>query len=81
VGRNRLLGPGFSQLDMSFFKKFSITERVKAQFRAESFNFANHMNLANPNTCVDCPGSAGRITGLFRLATPRQWQFGLRLEY
>ncbi len=81
VGRNRLLGPGFSQLDMSFFKKFSITERVKAQFRAESFNFANHMNLANPNTCVDCPGSAGKITSLFRLATPRQWQFGLRLEY
>ena len=81
VGRNRLLGPGFSQWDMSFFKNFAITERVKAQFRAESFNFANHMNLANPNACVDCPGSAGRITGLFRLATPRQWQFGLRIEY
>jgi len=51
------------------------------QFRAESFNFANHMNLANPNTCVDCPGSAGKITGPFQLVTPRQWQFGLRLEF
>jgi len=81
VGRNRLLGPSFSQWDMSFFKSFAITERLKAQFRAESFNFANHMNLANPNTCVDCPGSAGKITGLYRLATPRQWQFGLRLEF
>jgi Carboxypeptidase regulatory-like domain/TonB dependent receptor-like, beta-barrel len=81
VGRNRLLGPSFSQWDMSFFKSFAITERFKAQFRAESYNFANHMNLANPNTCVDCPGSAGRITGLYRLATPRQWQFGLRLEF
>jgi len=39
------------------------------------------MNLANPNTCVDCPGSAGKITGPFQLVTPRQWQFGLRLEF
>jgi outer membrane receptor protein involved in Fe transport len=84
VGRNRLLGPSFSQWDMSFFKSFAITERFKAQFRAESFNFANHMNLANPTgngACVDCPGAAGKITGLYRLATPRQWQFGLRLEF
>ena len=81
VGRNRLLGPSFSQWDLSFFKSFAITERFKAQFRAESYNFANHMNLANPNTCVDCPGSAAKITGLYRLATPRQWQFGLRLEF
>jgi hypothetical protein len=81
VGRNRLLGPSFSQWDMSFFKSFAITERFKAQFRAESFNFANRVNLANPNACVDCPGTAGRITNIFQLATMRQWQFGLRLEY
>jgi outer membrane receptor protein involved in Fe transport len=84
VGRNRLLGPSLSQWDISFFKSFAITERFKAQFRAESFNFANHMNLANPTgngACVDCPGAAGRITGLYRLATPRQWQFGLRVEF
>ncbi len=84
VGRNRLLGPSFSQWDMSFFKSFAITERFKAQFRAESFNFANKMSLANPTmngACVDCPGTAGTITSLYRLATPRQWQFGLRLEF
>jgi carboxypeptidase family protein/TonB-dependent receptor-like protein len=81
VGRNRLLGPAFSQWDLSFFKSFALSERFKAQFRAESFNIANKMNLANPNTCVDCPGSAGTITALYRLATPRQWQFGLRLEF
>ena len=81
VGRNRLLGPSFSQWDMSFFKTFAITEKFKAQFRAESFNFANHVNLANPNACVDCPGTAGTITNIFQLATMRQWQFGLRLEY
>ena len=41
----------------------------------------NKVNLANPNTCVDCPGTAGRITNIFQLATQRQWQFGLRLEF
>jgi hypothetical protein len=84
VGRNRLLGPGLSQWDLSLFKNFNITERFKAQFRAESFNFANHMNLRNPagnGACVDCPGSAGKITALYQLSNPRQWQFGLRLEF
>jgi hypothetical protein len=86
IGRNRLEGPGLSNVDVSFFKNFQITERVKAQFRAESFNFANHINLANPGVggngaCVDCPGIAGRITSMLQSATPRQWQFALRLEF
>ena len=81
VGRNRLLGPSFSQLDMSFFKNFEVTEGLRAQFRAEAFNLLNTVNLANPNGCVDCPGTAGRITNIFQLAVMRQWQFGLRLEF
>ncbi len=81
IGRNRLLGPSFQQFDMSLQKTFSITERFKAQFRAEMFNVPNKVNLANPNACVDCPGTAGRITNIFQLATMRQMQFGLRLSY
>ncbi len=61
VGRNAIVGPSFSQWDMSFFNNFAITERCHLQFRAESLTFANHTNLANPNSCVDCPGVAGRI--------------------
>ncbi len=81
VGRNRLLGPSFQQFDMSLQKTFNVTERFKAQFRAEMFNVPNKVNLANPNACVDCPGTAGRITNIFQLATMRQMQFGLRLSY
>ncbi|HET7221384.1 MAG TPA: TonB-dependent receptor, partial [Vicinamibacterales bacterium] len=51
IGRNRLDGPSFSQLDMSFFKHFAITNGLRAQFRAEAFNLLNHVNLANPNPC------------------------------
>ena len=81
VGRNRLFGPSYSQLDLSFFKNFALMEDVRIQFRAEVFNALNTVNLANPNTCVDCPGTAGRITNIFQLATMRQWQFGLRVEF
>lgn len=81
VGRNRLFGPNFSQWDVSFFKNFPITERLRMQFRAESYNFANKVNLTNPNPCVDCPGVAGRIFSTYQLAIPRQWQFAMRLEF
>ncbi len=81
MGRNALLGPSFSQWDLSLAKNFVVTDGLRAQFRAEAFNLANTVNLANPNTCVDCPGTAGRITNIFQLAVMRQWQFGLRLEF
>jgi hypothetical protein len=81
VGRNTIVGPSFAQWDMSFFKNFKIKEDFTAQFRAESFNFANHVNLANPNACVDCPGVAGRIFGAFANYVPRQWQFAVKLQF
>ena len=74
-------GPSYWSVDMSVAKKLNVTERVSAEFRAESFNFANHTNLANPNACVDCPGIAGRIFGGFNNYVPRQWQFALKLQF
>ena len=81
IGRNAIVGPSFGQLDMSFFKAFKINEKQTIQFRAESFNFSNHTNLANPNACVDCPGQAGRIFGTFAGYIPRQWQMALRYSF
>ncbi len=81
VGRNEIFGPSFQQMDMSFFKTFKITEQHNLQFRAESYNFTNHTNMANPNGCVDCPGVAGRIFGAFASYVPRQWQMGLRYSF
>ena len=82
VGRNRLLGPSFSQWDMSLFKNFAVTDGNARAVPGRSVQPpANTVNLANPNTCVDCPGTAGRITNIFQLAVMRQWQFGLRLEF
>lgn len=50
--------PGFADVDLSIFKNFPITERVKGQFRGEMYNFFNHVNYAAPklaagNTAAD----------------------------
>jgi hypothetical protein len=82
VRRNQFTGPGELMSDMSLFKNFTITERVKAQFQAEFFNVFNHAVYANPgNTCIDCSG-AGVITGLFSDSTyMRQMQLGFRVTF
>ncbi len=80
AGINSLWGPRFFNADISFFKTIDITERVKAQLRAESFNTFNHVNLGGPDSCVDC-GSAGRITDILGNSNMREWQFGLRIEF
>ncbi len=80
VGRNSFRGPRFFDADVSFLKNFQVTERLRWQFRAESFNFFNHVNLGQPDGCVDCP-NGGKIFALAPLAAMRQWQFGLRLEF
>jgi hypothetical protein len=78
-GRNVFFGPGFFNSDMSLFKNFKITERFGAQFRFEAFNVFNHVNLGQPNNCVDCGG--GKITGLASNAQMRQLNFGMKVTF
>ena len=77
-GRDILIGPGTSNFDFSLFKIFSISERWKLEFRAESFNLANHPNFANPATTVDAPG-AGTITKTYNQG--REFQLALKLSF
>jgi outer membrane receptor protein involved in Fe transport len=44
-GRNAYRGPGIWNLDFGIYKNFSISERVKMQFRSEFFDALNHSNL------------------------------------
>ncbi len=81
IKRNSFSGPGEFLSDMSIFKNFTITERVKAQFQAEFFNVFNHPVYANPNGCIDCSNGGGLITGLEANSLMRQLQFGVRVTF
>ncbi len=49
IGRNVLRGPGYGDVDLSFFKNMPIKERLHAQLRIEMFNVFNRVNLAPPS--------------------------------
>jgi hypothetical protein len=80
IQRNSYTGPGEFLSDMSIFKNFQITERVKAQFQAEFFNVFNHPVLNKPNNCIDCSGG-GIINTLEPDTLMRQFQIGLRVNF
>ncbi len=53
MGRNVAQGPGFWNFDFGVVKDFSVTERVKLQFRSEFFNLFNHPNFEDPRNATD----------------------------
>jgi hypothetical protein len=84
AGRNILRGPSLFNIDTSLFKNIKLTERFRAQFRAELFNVLNHPNFAPPASNASLFGAngspvatAGLITST--LTTSRQIQFGLKV--
>ncbi|HUN63118.1 MAG TPA: carboxypeptidase-like regulatory domain-containing protein [Candidatus Sulfotelmatobacter sp.] len=83
VGRNVLEGPSLVETDLSLAKRFSISEKMNLQFRAEFFNLFNHTNLNTPNPVVYAAATggpsptAGVITST--ATTSRQVQLGLKL--
>jgi hypothetical protein len=83
AGRGKLIGPGFWNFDTSLAKKFTVTERVNMQFRAEAFNIFNHANFASPNPVVfsgnNYSAQAGTITATSNAS--RQIQFALKLLF
>jgi len=74
AGRRIIIGPGSSNLDLSFVKQFLLTESKSLQFRAELFNATNHPNWGAPGTTLGS-ASFGLVTSNSNL--PRQMQMGL----
>jgi hypothetical protein len=81
AGRNILTGPGLTEIDMSLFKTTAISEKLKAQFRAECFNLFNHPNFGMPVVSTfssgDVSPTAGAIT--YTTTSQREIQFGMKL--
>jgi len=78
--------PGLNQVDASATKNFRFAERHNIQFRAEFFNFFNHVNLGAPGTNLLDAANFGRITSTNQGAggmpgDARVVQFGLKYQF
>jgi len=76
-GRDILFGPGSSTLNFSMNKNFPIHERLKFQFRFESFAIFNHTNFGNPGSTFGT-STFGTISGA---SGSRTCQFGAKLLF
>jgi hypothetical protein len=72
IPRNYMPGPGFYNVDASFYKITPITERVRLRIEAQIFNLLNHKNFGQPN-------NAGIINA--GVGLPRIAQFQARIEF
>ena len=82
AGRNIIIGPKFTQLDLTLARSFPIPihEHVSGQFRAEAFNLLNHPNFFNPLTTGVQYGANG-FGAITQANTPRDLQFSLRILF
>ena len=76
-GRNILIGPNYSSLDLSLFKVFRFKERAALQFRGECFNSLNHASFTSLGTTLGTP-TFGQVTAS---APGRIFQLGLKLLF
>jgi len=84
IGRNVIIGPGFSNVDFSLLKTIKLDERRRLQLRMEVFDLLNHASFGQPGRVV---GSAtfGQILNT-RFPTgdsgsSRQLQFAVKLLF
>jgi len=56
-----LRSPTATNLDLSLFKRFKMTERFTSELRAEGFNALNHPVWNGPGTTVNAPGTFGIV--------------------
>jgi hypothetical protein len=82
--RGDLTGPPFSDLDFALLKDFSITEKYKIQFRAETYNTVNHASFNNPSSLMPATfpsaiGTLGQLTSTSN--SNREIQFALKFFF
>jgi hypothetical protein len=85
TGYNILRAPGLFNWDFGLTRQFSLTSRVKLQFRAEAFNFTNTPHLGVPDNFVGDGEDFMTITGVQDLAREgideRQFRLGFRIVF
>ncbi len=77
IGRNTERADSLMTFNLGVVKGFTISDRWKLQFRAESFNTFNQVNYGLPDGLLTSPNFGQAITA----ADPRQVQLALRLSF
>jgi hypothetical protein len=72
-----IVGPGYVNFDLSFFKNIKFTESKYFQFRWEMFNAFNHVNLYGPDTNA----SNGTFGVISSANDARIMQVGMKLYF
>jgi hypothetical protein len=85
LGRDVVIGPGFSNLDFALIKNTRIKERLTWQVRADAFDILNQKNFTQPVSSVGS-STLGLITGGTRFpagdgGTSRQLQLAMKLIF
>ncbi len=70
--------PGMNNIDVTLSKTFSITERLKTEFRASMFNVPNHPVFSGPGTTFGT-GNFGVVSSQANIN--RQMEFSLKIRY
>lgn len=74
--RNQFFGPGFWNMDMSFYKTFTLTERFKLQFRSEFYNIFNHSNAYIQGLNLDVSSMTADAQGRLFVQTEKGGIYG-----
>jgi hypothetical protein len=71
--------PGFTNVDLTLAKRFSVGGERSLEFRAEAFNAFNHPNWSPPGVSLASPNTFGIITGTVN--APRVIQLALKFYF
>ena len=80
LGRNSVVGPGYTNYNMSLFRNFVIREGVKLEFRAEAYNISNTAHFANPIANVN-DANFGQSIGTLPYDPSRRLQLAFRVQF
>ena len=85
LGRNVVIGPGFSNLDIAVVRNIRIKEHLNFQLRGDAYDILNHANFTSPVTTIGS-STLGLITGGSRtpagdFGSSRQIQLAVKLQF
>jgi hypothetical protein len=75
--KDAVVGPGLFNFNLSLFKTFAVTERVKFELRFESFNTFNHTEF----NAIDTNSTDGNFGAVTTTYDPRVLQLGAKLSF